>query len=297
MKNKKYYIAYGSNLSVEQMAYRCPDAKIAGQAVLAGWELLFRGCATIAPNPKKNTPVLVWEISERDEGNLDLYEGYPNYYRKEDLNIELLREEAEPEMVTAMVYIMENDFGRRSPSRYYYKVLHDGYKAFHFPMHILEGALKMAIFLGYMFLCTRFKDLHRVFEYHGAEHKTIACYEAGLPLTVENIRRQSRFHPRCGTSFMILVIIISIFLYAVLPWTSTGMRIVYKLCMFPLLVGISYEILKWAGRSDSVLSKIVSQPGLWMQRLTTFEPDDSMIEVAIAAVTPVLPEKQEEARW
>ena len=165
------------------------------------------------------------------------------------------------------------------------------------PRVILEGALKMAIFLGYMFLCTRFKDLHRVFEYHGAEHKTIACYEAGLPLTVENIRRQSRFHPRCGTSFMILVIIISIFLYAVLPWTSTGMRIVYKLCMFPFLVGISYEILKWAGRSDSVLSKIVSQPGLWMQRLTTFEPDDSMIEVAIAAVTPVLPEKQEEARW
>ena len=162
---------------------------------------------------------------------------------------------------------------------------------------ILEGALKMAIFLLYMYLCTRMKDLHRVFEYHGAEHKTIACYEAGLPLTVENIRKQSRFHPRCGTSFMILVIIISIFLYAVLPWTSTGLRVVYKLCMFPLLVGISYEILKWAGRSDSLLSKIVSQPGLWMQRMTTFEPDDSMIEVAIAAVTPVLPENQEEARW
>jgi len=162
---------------------------------------------------------------------------------------------------------------------------------------ILEGALKMAIFLLYMYLCTRMKDLHRVFEYHGAEHKTIACYEAGLPLTVENIRKQSRFHPRCGTSFMILVIIISIFLYAVLPWTSTGLRVVYKLCMFPLLVGVSYEILKWAGRSDSALAHIVSQPGLWMQRLTTFEPDDSMIEVAIAAVTPVLPENQEEARW
>ena len=162
---------------------------------------------------------------------------------------------------------------------------------------ILEGALKMAIFLLYMFLCTRMKELHRVFEYHGAEHKTIACYEAGLPLTVENIRKQSRFHPRCGTSFMILVIIISIFLYAVLPWTSTGLRIVYKLCMFPLLVGVCYEILKWAGRSHSMLSRIVSQPGLWMQRLTTFEPDDSMIEVAIAAVTPVLPENQEEARW
>ena len=162
---------------------------------------------------------------------------------------------------------------------------------------ILEGALKMAIFLLYMYLCTRMKDLHRVFEYHGAEHKTIACYEAGLPLTVENIRKQSRFHPRCGTSFMLLVIIISIFLYAVLPWTSTGLRVVYKLCMFPLLVGVSYEILKWAGRSDSALSHIISQPGLWMQRLTTFEPDDSMIEVAIAAVTPVLPENQEEARW
>lgn len=142
MNEKKYYIAYGSNLSVEQMAQRCPDARIVGQAVLEDWELAFHGCATILPNKGKNTPVLVWEISERDEGNLDLYEGYPNYYRKEDLNIELLRERAEPEMVTAMVYIMENDFGRRAPSRYYYKVLHDGYKAFHFPMHILEGALK-----------------------------------------------------------------------------------------------------------------------------------------------------------
>ena len=98
---------------------------------------------------------------------------------------------------------------------------------------ILEGALKMAIFLLYMFLCTRMKELHRVFEYHGAEHKTIACYEAGLPLTVENIRKQSRFHPRCGTSFMILVIIISIFLYAVLPWTSTVPRIVPQVLHVP----------------------------------------------------------------
>ena len=162
---------------------------------------------------------------------------------------------------------------------------------------VLEAVLKVGIFLTYMVAISKMKEIHRVFEYHGAEHKTIACYEAGLPLTVENIRKQSRFHPRCGTSFMILVIIISIFLYAVLPWTSTGLRIVYKLCMFPLLVGVCYEILKWAGRSHGVLSRIVSQPGLWMQRLTTFEPDDSMIEVAIAAVTPVLPENQEEARW
>lgn len=162
---------------------------------------------------------------------------------------------------------------------------------------LIEGVMRLAIFIGYVILCSQVEGVGRVFEYHGAEHKTIFCYENEEPLTVENVKKHSRFHPRCGTSFMILVIIISIFLYAVLPWTSTGMRIVYKLCMFPLLVGISYEILKWAGRSDSVLSKIVSQPGLWMQRLTTFEPDDSMIEVAIAAVTPVLPEKQEEARW
>ena len=145
MKNKKYYIAYGSNLSVEQMAYRCPDAKIAGQAVLAGWELLFRGCATIAPNPKKNTQVLVWEISERDEGNLDLYEGYPNYYRKEDLTVEVISEGAKPKTVTAMVYIMENDFGERAPSSYYYRVLYEGYKDLLFPMHVLEGALKKCI--------------------------------------------------------------------------------------------------------------------------------------------------------
>ena len=163
--------------------------------------------------------------------------------------------------------------------------------------NLVESVIKLVIFFAYMILCSKQKDIYRVFQYHGAEHKTIFCYEAGLPLTVENIRKQSRFHPRCGTSFMILVIIISIFLYAVLPWTSTGLRIVYKLCMFPLLVGVCYEILKWAGRSHSMLSRIVSQPGLWMQRLTTFEPDDSMIEVAIAAVTPVLPENQAEARW
>ena len=145
MKNKKYYIAYGSNLSVEQMAHRCPGATIAGQAVLVGWELLFRGCATIAPNPKKNTSVLVWEISEQDEKSLDRYEGFPIYYRKERLNIELLHEGAEAKMVTAMVYIMENDFGRRAPSLNYYKVLYDGYKTFKFPMHILEGALKESV--------------------------------------------------------------------------------------------------------------------------------------------------------
>jgi uncharacterized protein YqhQ len=165
------------------------------------------------------------------------------------------------------------------------------------PKVLLEAAIKLALFLSYMFLCTRMKEIHRVFEYHGAEHKTIACYEAGEPLTVENIRRHSRFHPRCGTSFLILVILISILFYALLPWTSTGLRILYKLALLPLLVGVSYEVIKWAGRSNSWLARAVSQPGLWLQHLTTYEPDDSMIEVAIAAVTPVLPQDPEEGKW
>ena len=165
------------------------------------------------------------------------------------------------------------------------------------PRVIMEAAIKLGLFIGYLFLCTRMKEIHRVFEYHGAEHKTIACYEAGEALTVENIRRHSRFHPRCGTSFLVLVLIISILLYAVLPWTSTGLRVLYKLALLPVLVAVSYEIIKWAGRSNSLLARIVSRPGLWIQRLTTFEPDDSMIEVAIAAVTPVLPEDPNEGKW
>ena len=139
--------------------------------------------------------------------------------------------------------------------------------------------------------------VHRVFEYHGAEHKTIACYEAGDELTVENVRKYTRFHPRCGTSFLILVVIVSVFLYSVLPWSSTSLRVVFKLLLLPVVMGISYELLKWCGRSDNLATRIIRQPGLWVQRLTVFEPDDSMIEVAIAAVTPVLPEKPEDGTW
>ena len=136
------------------------------------------------------------------------------------------------------------------------------------PKVILEAVLKVAIFLTYMVAISKMKEIHRVFEYHGAEHKTIACYEAGDELTVENVRKYTRFHPRCGTSFLILVVIV-----------------------------ISYELLKWCGRSDNIATRIIRQPGLWVQRLTVFEPDDSMIEVAIAAVTPVLPEKPEDGTW
>ena len=162
---------------------------------------------------------------------------------------------------------------------------------------LMEGALKIAMFVIYLFLCTRMKDIHRLFEYHGAEHKTIACYEAGEELTVENIRRHCRFHPRCGTSFMILVLIVSILLFSVLPWSSTGLRVFLKLLLLPVVMGISYELIKLAGRYDNLATRIISAPGLWLQRLTTFEPDDSMIEVAIAAVKPVLPSRPEDGLW
>ena len=152
-------------------------------------------------------------------------------------------------------------------------------------------------FLTYMVGISKMKEIHRVFEYHGAEHKTIACYEAGDPLTVENVRKYTRFHPRCGTSFLILVVIVSVFLYSVLPWSSTSLRVVFKLLLLPLVMGISYELLKWCGRSDNIATRIIRQPGIWVQHLTVFEPDDSMIEVAIAAITPVLPENPEEGKW
>lgn len=162
---------------------------------------------------------------------------------------------------------------------------------------LLEGVLKMAIFISYLALVRNMKEIKRMFRYHGAEHKTIACYEAGEELTVENIRRHSRFHPRCGTSFLVLVLLVSILLFSVLPWSSTSLRVILKLCLLPLVMGISYELIKIAGRSNNLFTRIISAPGLWIQRLTTSEPDDSMIEVAIAAIQPVLPATPEEGKW
>ena len=165
------------------------------------------------------------------------------------------------------------------------------------PRVILEALFKIAIFVLYLALCGRMKEIRRMFEYHGAEHKTIACYEAGEPLTVENIRKYTRFHPRCGTSFLILTLLVSIFLFSVIPWTSTALRVVYKLLFLPLVMGISYELLKLCGRCDNPLTRVIRAPGLWVQRLTVFEPDDGMIECAIAAVEPVLPENPEDGQW
>lgn len=175
-----------------------------------------------------------------------------------------------------------------------------------------EGVLKIIIFVVYMWATSKMKDMNRMYRYHGAEHKTIACYEAGKPLTVENVRPMCRFHPRCGTSFIIITLLVSILVYSVVPITpelfksllhlssdsiAILLRMVCKLLLLPFVVGFAYELIRFAGRHDNIITKIFSAPGLWMQRITTKEPDDSMIEVAIAAVTPCLPKDGEDDNW
>ena len=167
--------------------------------------------------------------------------------------------------------------------------------------NLAESVLKIAIFILYLALCSHMKEMKRVFSYHGAEHKTIFCYEAGLPLTVENVRIQPRHHPRCGTSFLFMVIAISILVstvvFAIWPVTNPFLRFLAHLAMLPIIVGVSYEFNRWAGRHDGPITRILVAPGLWMQNFTTFEPDDSMIEVGIRALELVLPEVQGEDAW
>ena len=161
----------------------------------------------------------------------------------------------------------------------------------------IEGVIKIAMFLAYIIGVSKMSDIHRTFMYHGAEHKTIFCYEKGLELTVENVREQQRFHPRCGTSFLLIVLVVSVLVSSIITWESVFIRVALKIIMLPVTVGISYEIIKFAGRHDNWLTRIISAPGLWFQNFTTQEPDDDMIEIAIAAVKPVLPENPEDAAF
>lgn len=167
---------------------------------------------------------------------------------------------------------------------------------------LAEGILRIAIFIGYLALTSRLKDIARVWMYHGAEHKTIACYEAGEPLTVENIRKFGRFHPRCGTAFLFVVVIVSILVFAFAGVFIGGniwwQNLLIRLVLVPVVAGIAYEIIRFTGKHDNnVICRSVSKPGMWMQRFTTREPDDSMIEVAIAAMQAVLPENKSEDNW
>ena len=180
-------------------------------------------------------------------------------------------------------------------------------------LNLVEGVVRILIFAGYMLLMSRMGEMKRVFAYHGAEHKTIRCYEAGLSLTVENVRQQTRLHPRCGTSFLLVVMIISILLFSVassllltlIPaleairgeFMYRLIMIGFKLLLIPLVVSFSYEINRWVGRHDNVFTRILSAPGMWFQNFTTNEPDDSMIEVGIAALEAVLPANEGEDLW
>ena len=163
--------------------------------------------------------------------------------------------------------------------------------------NLLEGLLRVVIFIAYLWLATRLDDMKRVWAYHGAEHKTIFCYEKGLELTVENVRTQPKHHPRCGTSFMFIVMIISILVFSFMSWSNVWIRIALRLLLLPVVVSLSYELIKLAGRFDNIVTRIVSAPGKVMQRLTTREPDDEMIEVAIEAMKLVIPESAEESKW
>ncbi len=162
---------------------------------------------------------------------------------------------------------------------------------------LLEGVIRIAIFLAYISLVAQMKDIRRVFEYHGAEHKTIFCYEAGEELTVENARRFTRLHPRCGTSFLLIVMVVSIILFSFISWDNYLTRLGLRLLLLPVVAGISYEIIKFAGRSQNKLVRIVIQPGLWLQKITTREPDDSQLEVAIASLKAVLTGNTEDDKW
>ena len=151
------------------------------------------------------------------------------------------------------------------------------------------GVMRILLFVGYVWATSLMKDIRRTYMYHGAEHKTIFCYEQGLPLTVENVRPQSRFHPRCGTSFMVLMLIVGIVVSMFIRIDFVPLRMLVKLLTFPIVVGVGYELIKLAGRADNVFTRIISAPGKWLQHITTREPDDSMIECAIAAMEKVIP--------
>lgn len=180
-------------------------------------------------------------------------------------------------------------------------------------LNLIEGLVRIILFTTYIILVSKMKDMKRVFSYHGAEHKTIRCYEAGLPLTVENIQKQTRLHPRCGTSFLLVVMILSILVFSVssaallslIPklalmrgsFLYSLIMVCFKLLLLPLVVAISYEINRFVGRHDNRFSRIITAPGMWFQNFTTNEPDDSMIEVAVAAVEAVLPQEEGADHW
>ena len=192
-----------------------------------------------------------------------------------------------------MIFLVAGSSNRRSASSFKW----DARRGIRILLTFIEGVIRIALFLIYLLIVSKMEDIRRVWMYHGAEHKTISCYESGAPLTVDNVRQCSRFHPRCGTSFLFLVMITSILVFAVIGWRSRFVNFIVRLVMLPVIAGISYEIIRFAGRHDNILTRWISRPGLALQRLTTAEPDDAMLEVAIAAMTAVLPQNPDDDEW
>ena len=165
-------------------------------------------------------------------------------------------------------------------------------------LHLVEGVVRISIFLVYLTLVSQMKDIQRVFQYHGAEHKTIHCYESGVELTVENAKQHKRLHPRCGTNFLLIVMVISIVIFSVLSWDINRWALMgIKILLLPVVAGVSYEIIKVLGRFDNAFTRIVAAPGMWLQYITTREPDDGQIEVAIESIKAVLTESKEDDKW
>lgn len=163
--------------------------------------------------------------------------------------------------------------------------------------NLIEGLMRVTLFLIFVIVTSKQSDIKRTYMYHGAEHKTIYCYEKGLPLTVENVRKQSCHHPRCGTSFMFVVMFVSILVFSLFSWSNPIVRVLMRLALLPVVVGISYEFNRFVGRHDNWFTNMLRAPGMFLQNFTTVEPDDSMIEVAIAAIEGVIPENKEKDNW
>ena len=157
--------------------------------------------------------------------------------------------------------------------------------------NVVEGVMKIAIFVGYIALCSLMKEMRRTFEYHGAEHKSIACYESGMELTPANAMKCTRFHPRCGTSFLFVILILSILVNSLISWENLALRVILKVLLLPLIVGLGFEFIMYAGKHTNAFTRLLSAPGLWMQRITTREPDEEQLEIAITALKLAMPDE------
>ena len=259
---------------------------------ILGWPLV-RGCATFLDSMVKGMQALTWSanlVPLEEQGEPDKLDQWIEDHFPEDKAQKLIIGVAVVLGIALSLFLF---IFLPALIVSFFKKLTDNL----FVRNIAEGLTRVVILLSYMKLVTLTPDVKRLFSYHGAEHKTIFCYEHGKALTVENVRPESRFHPRCGTSFLLVVVVVSILVNSVVRVHNTWARMGFHLLLLPVVVGISYEINRWCGLHDNWLSAALSAPGKWLQRITTNEPDDSMIECAIRAIQLVIPDEQGSDAW